>query len=95
MDWDKQVLSWKEKVGAVEVPMQIDKSDMLRAIMSEGDFAFKGEGQEWTLWNLKRLQGKAKKEDLQLMEKILWDQVIDFIKKEPKELRNLKGSGKE
>lgn len=81
MDWSKQVLAWKEKVGAVEVPMQIDKSDMLKAIMSEGDFVFKGDGGSFTLWNIKKLQGKAKKEDLKLMEQILWRQVIDFINK--------------
>ena len=85
MDWNKQHLAWKEKVGAVEVPMEIDKSDMLKAIMSEGDFAFKGNGGTWTLWNLKKLQGKAEKDDIKLMEQILWEQVIKFIKTKPKE----------
>ena len=85
MDWNKKILTWKEKVGEVEVPMKIDKSDMLQAIMGEGDFAFKGESGTWTLWNLKKLQGKAKKEDIKLMEEVLWKQVIDFIHKKPKE----------
>ena len=68
--------------------MKIDKSDMLNAIMSEGDFAFKGEGGIWTLWNLRKLQGKAKKEDIKLMEQVLWKQVIDFIKKPKKTTDN-------
>lgn len=78
MDWDKQVLAWKEKVGVVEIPMQIDKSDMLKAIMSEGDFVFKGTNGGYTLMNLRDWKGSSKK-DFKLLEKVLWKQVIEYV----------------
>lgn len=83
MDWNKEHLVWKENIGNVEIPMQIDKADMLKTIMSEGDFAFKSKN-GFTLMNLEKYNAKTKK-DIKLLEKVLWKQVVEFVENENKD----------
>lgn len=90
MDWDKHHLSWKENIGNIEVPIKIGKVDMLKAIMSEGDFAFKGINENYVIVNLKNWKLKTKK-DMKLLESFLWKEVIDYVnKKQLKELKEKK-----
>lgn len=86
MDWDKQHLTWKENVGNVEVPMSIDKSDMLKAIMSEGDFAFKSDRGTWTLMNIKNFP--RDKKSLKLLRKALWNQVEEYVIKNGRDVKD-------
>ncbi len=64
----------------VKVKKEVTRSDILQTLLNEGEFVFK-DTRGWTQISLEHLKGKATKKEIKLMENLLWEPIINYIKK--------------
>ncbi len=77
----------------VKIQKKVTREDIIQTLINEGEFVFKGKEGQWTQMCLEKLKGNATREEINLMEKLLWGQIKKYISKPKKKLKKKEARG--
>lgn len=73
MDWDNYVKVFNLSINDIEVKKEVSKADVIMALMSEGDIAFKFKGNQMVM-KIDKIK------DLELLKSIIWNPIEEYVK---------------
>lgn len=75
----------------VTVKKKVDRTDIITTLLNEGEFIFKGSGGSLVMLNLNHKKGSLIAGDIKLLKGLLWEPVVQFVKKSKDNANSTKG----